>query len=207
MATPATYVARLTVTPGNGEATVLEERFAVRRDGNVMLADADLTTLFELRRLLGEHLATMSMALRNADQIREQITQAQTAIKLLDELDSALAEAADSLKKDIDDIIRTLRGQPARSGQATQSVPDTVPAPSVQQRLRRAGGINSATALPTEQERDALESAGPDLQREVDRLNDLLVDRMPAFFRELDEAGVPWTPGRPIRTSASTGSP
>jgi hypothetical protein len=53
--------------------------------------------------------------------------------------------------------------------------------------------------MPTEQEMQALDSVPSRLDAEVARLNAMVGERMPAFFRAMDEAGVPWTPGRPIR--------
>ena len=56
-----------------------------------------------------------------------------------------------------------------------------------------------ATAMPTEQEMEALESIPSDLERELGRINEMLLERMPAFFQALDAADVPWTPGRSVR--------
>ncbi len=53
--------------------------------------------------------------------------------------------------------------------------------------------------MPTEQEMEALESIPGDLERELGRINEMLLERMPAFFQALDAADVPWTPGRSVR--------
>lgn len=53
--------------------------------------------------------------------------------------------------------------------------------------------------MPTAQELEALESVPADLDAVVATLNEVTTTGLPAFFRALDEAGVPWTPGRLLR--------
>ena len=62
-----------------------------------------------------------------------------------------------------------------------------------------AGEIGDVTSPPTQLQRETLDSGMKDLEREVARLNALLTTRLPALYRALDAAGVPWTVGRPIR--------
>ena len=69
----------------------------------------------------------------------------------------------------------------------------------MRQLLATASGVQRATTMPTEQELQALEAAPAALDREVGRLNAILTERLTSFRAALDEAGVPWTPGRPIR--------
>jgi hypothetical protein len=38
-----------------------------------------------------------------------------------------------------------------------------------------------------------------DLEGQVAKLNALITTRVPALYRSLDAAGVPWTAGRPIK--------
>jgi hypothetical protein len=53
--------------------------------------------------------------------------------------------------------------------------------------------------MPTEQEMEAMSQAAPALEEQIGRLNAMVTQEVPAFFGALDDAGVPWTPGRPIR--------
>jgi hypothetical protein len=62
-----------------------------------------------------------------------------------------------------------------------------------------ANEIGDVTSPPTQLQRETLDLAMKDLEREVARLNALLTTRVPALNRGLDAAGVPWTSGRPIR--------
>jgi len=204
MVVPGRYRARLTVgevADSTGPVT-FEQPVEIRKDDHIRLSDAELERLYVLRRRVGELGATLHMALRNADRIRRQVTEATTAMKRI-EAPEALTATADTLKQDVDSIIRVLRGRPRGRGAPNPTRP--VPAPSVQQRLATAMGITRVTALPTRAELDALESVPDVLAREVERLNELVSVRMPAFFRALDASGVPWTPGRPIRPGESGG--
>ena len=75
-----------------------------------------------------------------------------------------------------------------------------MPLPSIQQRVNgAANAINNVTSLPTADQRGAITSAAADFDGALPRLNALVTTRMPAFFKSLDDAGVPWSLGRPIR--------
>ena len=68
----------------------------------------------------------------------------------------------------------------------------------VQRILAEANGIHQIYAPATEAERSALERAGPALEARLPALNEL-VAAMVDFRAALDEAGVPWTPGRAVK--------
>jgi hypothetical protein len=72
--------------------------------------------------------------------------------------------------------------------------------PSIQERVNQvANEIGDVTSPPTQTQRETLDSAMKDLEREVARLNGILSTRVPALNRALDAAAVPWTVGRPIK--------
>jgi photosystem II stability/assembly factor-like uncharacterized protein len=192
---PGNYTARITITPDDGAARVLEEAFRVRPDDQVMLAEADLQRLYDLRDEWGRLSAAYSTALRAAEQLRREVTGAQNAMEQVDVSDE-ITEQADTLLADIDAILTALRG---RQGPPTDEDEEEDDTPNVQQRLRTAAGINQATALPTQQESDALGAVPAELETQVNRINEILNTRMPAFRSALDSAGVPWSPGRVVR--------
>ena len=73
-------------------------------------------------------------------------------------------------------------------------------APSIQDRVNGvAGEIGDVSSPPTQLQRETLDSGMKDLERDVAKLNTLLTTRVPALYRALDAANVPWTAGRPIR--------
>jgi hypothetical protein len=139
--------------------------------------------------------AKLTMAIRQSDELRDQITAARAALEKVD-APASLGETASGLQRDLDDV-RTKLGAGGGGffgGGAGGNGPR-----SLRQLLAFAGGVLRATAMPTAQEREALERVPEALDAQVARLNQMVGERMPAFFRVLDEAGVPWTPGRAIR--------
>ncbi len=197
---PGRYVARLRMPREGADAIVIERPFEVLKDANVTLSDAQLAELFDLRMQQLRLNATLQMAQRNATAMREQITQARTAMESV-EVSDELEAMAEDLQQQVDDARRSL-GTPRRGGfggggggggEAQRG------SPTIQQRLGTAGGIQRSMAMPTAQEREALESVPADLDAAVEVLNEVTTTGLPAFFRALDEAGVPWTPGRLLR--------
>ncbi len=196
-AVPGMYTARLTI-PGGQDPVVLERPLRVMKDRNVVLSDADLEELFDIRMRQMRLNARNQMALRAVDAIQEQVTQATDAMDQID-APEPLGDQADALRDDIADVILILRGREGRGGGGGGGGDSDDQEPrSVRQRLQTASGVHRATAMPTRQEMDALRSVFVDLEREVTRINEILTERMPAFFSALDDVGVPWTPGRPI---------
>lgn len=186
---PGTYTARLTV-----DGAAQEQSFQVRKDPAVTLTDAQLAELTEVRTRQAHLNAKLTMAIRQSDELRDQIAAARNA---LDEVGApaSLGETASALQSDLDDVRTKLgAGGGGFFGGGGGEGPRTV-----RQLVLFASGVQRATAMPTEQEREALERAPAALDAQVARLNEMVSERMPAFFRALDEAGVPWTPGRAIR--------
>ena len=189
---PGTYTARLTV----GGATQ-ERTFAVKKDPLLRLTDAHIAELRDFRMRQLRLNATLSMAIRQSDDLRTQVAQAKAAVaKVNAPVD--LTATLDAIDTDLTDVRSKLgAGAVGPGGAATPGAP--VPVRTVRQLLSTAAGANRANAMPTQQEKDALALVPSRLDPEVARLNALVSERMPALLKALDEAGVPWTPGRPIR--------
>ena len=139
--------------------------------------------------------AKLTMAIRQSDELRDQVSQAKTAMEEAS-VPESLTEMAEGLEDDLNEIRRKLGaggGGGFGGGGGGRNGP-----PSLRQLLGVAGGVNRATAMPTEQEMRALNAVPDELEAQVTALNALL-GRLPGFFEALDTAGVPWTPGRPVR--------
>ena len=185
---PGEYTARLRAAGVTRERTL-----TVRKDPAVSLTDAQLRALFDVRMAHLRLNARLTMAIRQSEELREQVNQAKEALAGADAPDS-LTETADALQRDVDDIRAKLGagggGPPGDGGDGPRTL---------RQLLAFAAGVHRATAMPTEQEREALDAVPAALDTEIGRLNAIVSERLPAFFGTLDEAGVPWTPGRVIR--------
>jgi hypothetical protein len=109
-----------------------------------------------------------------------------------------LTTEANAVGREVDDIIAKVRGAGGRGfGGGDDESPRQ---PSIQQRVNGiAGEIGGVTSLPTEYQRDTLAMAATELDAQLERLNQLVTSRVPAFNKSLDDAKVPWSIGRPIK--------
>jgi photosystem II stability/assembly factor-like uncharacterized protein len=196
---PGRYTARLTLSGGGDSvtATSVESPVVVRPDPLVQLSAAEYRALHEMRLRAASEQARVQGVVRTAELLKDQMTEVKNALKNLTGADS-LSRQANTLDKDIDDILTKVRG---RQGAEENDADDkTRFRPSIQERVNQvANEIGDVTSPPTQTQRETLDSAMKDLEREVARLNGILSTRVPALNRALDAAAVPWTVGRPIK--------
>jgi hypothetical protein len=196
---PGRYTARLSLS-GRGDsvmATTVETPVIVNADPLVQLSAAEYRALHDVRLRAASEQARVQGVVRTAEQLKDQMTEVKNALKSLTGADS-LSRQVTAIDRDLDDILVKVRG---RQGAADNDADDKNRfRPSVQQRVNDvANEIGDVTSPPTQIQRETLDLAMKDLEREVARLNTLLTTRVPALNRALDAAGVPWTAGRPIR--------
>jgi hypothetical protein len=191
---PGKYTARLTVKQGTAPAIVRESPIDVRSDPLVPMSEGDYRSLYAMRVSTGRLQATVQAAVQTAEQLKDQIADVKTALKSNPAPDS-VSRQADSVDKEISDIVKKLRGDPESEGADDRRTEE----PSIQERVNNvAEEIGNVTSQPTELQRSTLTLATSDLQREVGRINTLLQRRIPALNAALDAAKVPWTMGRPV---------
>jgi len=189
---PGHYIARLTLK-GPGGFTK-ETSVEVRADPLVQLSSAQYADLYNLRVRIGRLQATVQAAVRTAESLNDEITDARAALRNSNGSDS-LSRQVDAVSREVTDILRKIRGGAADAGADDRNVIQ----PSVQERVNNiADQIGDVTSPPTQNQRATVDQAEGDLQREVARLNTLLQRRIPALNAALDAAGVPWTIGRAI---------
>jgi photosystem II stability/assembly factor-like uncharacterized protein len=195
---PGRYTARLTLGGRDSiSATSSETPVVVSADPLVQLSVTEYRALHEVRLRAASQQATVQGVVRTAELLKDQMTEVKSALKSVTGADS-LSSQATSIDKEIDDILMKVRG---RQGPEANDADDKNRfTPSVQERVNGvASEIGDVTSPPTQMQRETLDFAMKDLDREVARLNVLLGTRVPALNRALDAAGVPWTVGRPIR--------
>jgi hypothetical protein len=142
----------------------------------------------EVERVNGLYSATnqaLSHAIERVELLQEVARRASAAPERLAELHA--------LRVELHDVAEALRGDPAKSEVAA-------PRPAtVADRLGVAQiGVQFSTYGPTPNLRKSLAHADAELAKLKDRLAAIVEERLPAVERRLDEAGVPWTPGRPL---------
>lgn len=195
---PGRYTARLTLS-GRGDsvvATTVETPVVVNADPLIQLSPADYRALHEMRLRVASEQARVQGVVRTAEMLKDQMTEVKAALKNQTGADS-LSPQASAIDHDIDDILTKVRG---RQGEANDADDKNRYTPSIQERMNSvASEIGDVTSPPTQLQRETIDLAMKDLEREVARLNPILATRVPALNRALDAAGVPWTVGRSIR--------
>ncbi len=194
---PGRYAARLMVSAATGaEGVSMETPVVVNPDPLIPLSPAEYRELHLARVRAGQQQARVQAAVRSAESVKEMMGEAQAALKNGAGPDS-LTKQAEAIEKEVDSVLVRIRG---RQGPAANEVDDKKFDPSIQQRVNQvAGEIGDVTSPATQIQRETLELAMQDLEKEVARLNVLLSTRVPALNHGLDAAGVPWTVGRPVR--------
>ncbi len=194
---PGRYVARLTLAGKDTIiATSVETPIMVNPDPLVPLSAAEYRALWEARVSSTAQQAKVQAVVRTAELLKDQMTEVKAALKTSAAPDS-LTKQTEAIDKEVDDILLKVRGH---QGPDTSDVDDKKFQPSIQARVNQvAGEIGDVTSPPTQIQRETLELAMKDLEREAGRLNALLTARVPALNRALDTAGVPWTVGRTVR--------
>jgi photosystem II stability/assembly factor-like uncharacterized protein len=194
---PGRYAARLSLAGKDSiRATSVETPIIVNSDPLIPLSAAEYRALWEMRVSSSAQQTKVQAVVRTAELLKDQMTEVKAALKNSAAPDS-LTTQADAIDKEVDDILLKVRG---RQGPEANDVDDKKFQPSVQERVNQvAGEIGDVTSPATQIQRETLDLAMKDLDREAGRLNALLTRRVPALNRSLDQAGVPWTMGRTVR--------
>ena len=196
---PGRYTARLELAARGSEPAVISETVVeVKPDPLVRLTAAEYRELHQNRLRSGQMQASVQASVRSAELLKEQVSEAKTAIRASAAPPAVSADLA-AIEREVDDILVKLRGRQERQGDVDDR---TRSEPSIQSRVNQvAGEIGDVTSPLTQIQSETLQLAMSDLQREATRLNMLLATRVPALHRALDAAGVPWTIGRPVQIS------
>lgn len=141
-----------------------------------------------------ERVASLSKAvdgaMRIAGETDDRITLVRRAIEETPDLDPALLQDADKLRKRMIDLMTEMRGDRTLGRRALPSPP------SIAGRVGRIVGDQWwVTSAPTQTQRDQFEFASEAFDAALDDLESILSD-LEALERRLDDAEAPWTPGR-----------
>ncbi len=197
---PGRYTAKLSVGGGGGSAaTQRETTIEVRPDPLVQLSAAQYAALHAMRIRAGQAQASVQAAVRSAEQIKIQIGEARTALRNSTG-GGALTTEGTAIEREVDEILTKLRGRDDSTPAADDADDRTRSEPSVQSRVDEvADDIGGVTSPATQLQRETLDRAIADLQRESAKLNALTTTRIPPFYQNLDAAGVPWSLGRTVQ--------
>jgi photosystem II stability/assembly factor-like uncharacterized protein len=194
---PGEYRVRLTVGEARQEKTV-----QVKADPLIPLAGADRKSWHDALVALAEMLATARTGLAAAEEVAERVKSIQRALELRPDAPASLGDSARSIGEEGASLLKLLRGEAGRS-----AAEQAGPLPLVSQLTELYGNIEASTALPTEDQQRLTQESRAKLSGAVEKLNRLLTEALPRLGRELDAAGIRWTPGRPIPVPTTPGPP
>jgi photosystem II stability/assembly factor-like uncharacterized protein len=194
LATPGTYTVTL-VNRVDAETTELAGpvSFQVEPLGLGTLPQPDRDELLTFQKRTGELQRAVMGANRAASDGLERIQRIQQAIEMWPGAEPALYQEARALELRLTDLREALVGDPTRSSRSEPAMP------GILDRVQTiVFGHWSSTSGPTATHRSNLEIAEAEFGEVVDDLRAALEQQLPDLERRLDEAGAPWTPGRPI---------
>jgi hypothetical protein len=125
------------------------------------------------------------------------------ALKRVETLGTALSRsrsAPDGLDAELHAIRQELHAiDEALVGNRARATVEDDSATTITRRVQVAQmGTAWSTYGPTPTHRRSLEIAEQGLAKVRERLNAVLEQRLPAFEKKIEQAGAPWTPGRPV---------
>ncbi len=178
LAPPGTYRVRLAV--GEWSAT---ESFEIRKDSRVTATDADLRAQFALALQIRDKLSETNAAIARLLALRSQIedwekrASGQRSAVSGQQEDSALAEAATTLKENMKSIEEELRQTSWKSSRDALTAPSKLNA----KLATLMGVVTGSDAAPTTQSAEVFASLAQHLDRHLERLDVVLGRDVPRF--------------------------
>jgi hypothetical protein len=165
--------------------------FQVEVLGTPSLPPADREALLAFQRQVGELQRVVMGTAEVVAEAGEQIDAIKQAIEISPQVDLALREEARALELRLMDLQEALYGDrtlPRRNEPAM---------PGLTSRIRTViFGSMSSTSAPTATQQQGYEIAAALFDEIYDDIRQLVEVDLPALQQQLEEAGVPWTPGR-----------
>ena len=195
MVAPGEYSARVVLVTDDGhEDLTSPESFTVRPLGTATLAAADRDALLAFQREVAALQRVAIATDRAARETSERLGLLRRAVRAAPGVDAAPYEARIASLEDRLFEIRRVLSRDRTALDRAEFAP-----PSVMQRISRIVGAQfRSTSAPTTTHRNSYAVASAQLAEMSAALRALVEADLAALGDELEAAGVPWTPGRPI---------
>jgi hypothetical protein len=190
---PGTYQVRLR-TRGDERVRDVE----VNGDPAIDLSAEDRIVLHDTLQSLYQMLPTSRAVLSTTREVQKRLKEIRQAIEAHGEVPESIHDSVDEIAGDVDAILKTMEGEESGMG---ATLPGAPPLADLVRQLYVA--IEAATALPTTEQRQLTRRSHEKLTEQITAVNRLTGSKLPALEKQLDEAGVSWTPGRPINERLS----
>ncbi|MDE2866015.1 MAG: glycosyl hydrolase [Gemmatimonadota bacterium] len=195
MVAPGEFSARVVLTTGDGyEDLTAPQSFTVRPLGTATLAAADRDALLAFQREVAELQRAAVAVDRAARETSDRLALLRRAVRAAPGLDAAPYETRiTAFEARLFEIRRVLSRDRTALDRAEFAPP------SVMQRVSRIVGAQfRATSAPTTTQQGSYTVASAQLAEMSEALRALVEGDLATLEAELEAAGVPWTPGRPI---------
>jgi hypothetical protein len=186
---PGEYEVRLTA----GDSS-LTQPAKVEGDPLIEISSEDRRSWHDTLLALSQMGAAVQDALYTADQIKEGMSRVDKALETNSDAPDSLVQSAQAISKDLGAIVANIRGGGDRPD-AQQ--PGVLPLAQLIRQLHLS--IEGSTALPTADQRRLTARCRERLDEQLENLNRLTHEDLPALNEELSRLGISWTPGRAIR--------
>jgi hypothetical protein len=194
LALPGSYTVTLERRVDGETAVVagpVEFRATVLGEPSLPAADREAKLAFQLE--VGRLQRAVLGAARAADEAATRLDVLAYAAEVTPGLESALRDEVRDMQLRLLDLREELEGDPTRSRRSEPA------APGILERVQTiVGGQWSNTAAPTGTQKEQLALADSLFGGMVEELRQLVDRDLPDLEKRLDEAGVPWTPGRGV---------
>ena len=181
VAVPGAYTARLTA--GTWSAS---RAFQVREDPRVSVSTADLQQQFDFLIRIRDRVSAANDAVKQIRDLVQQVEGVTARVKGQASAGSIGAQA-DSLAAHLHAVERLIYQVQNRSGEDPLNFPIRIN----NKIAALTGVVGSADAAPTDQSRAVFDDLDAQLQRQLDRLREILAAEVPAFNRLVREQDVP----------------
>jgi photosystem II stability/assembly factor-like uncharacterized protein len=165
----------------------------VRSDPAVEISLADSTRWHDTLVSLHEMLEVSHAVVTTARQLEDQIEQVRDILAMRTEVPETIEVQLETVGTQVKEILETMLGDDTDAG-ATQ--PGAPPLASQIRQLYSA--VGASMALPTVEQMQLTRHSHDLLVEQVEAINGLLADEVAELQKALDEAGLPWTPGRRV---------
>ncbi len=185
---PGTYQVRLRI--GDEEQT---KKVEVKGDPAIDMRNEDRIVLHDTLQSLNQMLATSRAVVSTTHEVESRLKEIRQAIEGHGDVPKSIHDGVVEIAEAVEAIVKTMEGDDTSGGA-------TLPgAPPLADRVRQLySAIESATSLPTTEQRELTELSRKDLAEQIALVNQLTESKLPALEQQLDQSGVRWTPGRPI---------
>ena len=167
------------------------QSFDVTVDGVASMTPSDRAALVQFQRKASRLQGAVIGALRASEEVKTRLGLIQKALLDTPAADAQLRQQALALERQLNDILRNLRGDTA-----LQARNENVPA-SISDRVSQiVGNQRMSTSRPTQTHQQQYQIAADDFAAELKKLRNLVEVDLAKLEKALNAAGAPWTPGR-----------